>query len=182
MRGGSHAGLRQPASPGAVGQEARQARRRDSHLKALLHAARLLRHQLLLRALSRLLQVSVAAAAQVCGDLTTRRCGTHITTQDARLAPPDTSSFLLTPCGPRVILVLCRRKARVLTRCSDCGRAFYCSEMCQELGRPLHWRECIVFRHRRNYQPKDFARFLARLIWVLKVRGRGEGSRYSPVT
>lgn len=77
------------------------------------------------------------------------------------------------PCAPRVILVLCRRKDRVLTRCSECGRAFYCSEMCQELGRPLHWRECIVFRHRPNYRPKDFARFLARLIWVLKVRGLG---------
>ncbi|XP_063889340.1 histone-lysine N-methyltransferase SMYD3-like [Scylla paramamosain] len=62
-------------------------------------------------------------------------------------------------------------KDRLLTRCSGCGRAYYCSEMCQELGRALHWRECVVFRRRPNYQPKDSARFLARLIWVLKDGG-----------
>ncbi|MPC16126.1 Histone-lysine N-methyltransferase SMYD3 [Portunus trituberculatus] len=63
-------------------------------------------------------------------------------------------------------------KDRLLMRCSGCGRAYYCSEMCRDLGRALHWRECAVFRRRPNYQPKDSARFLARLIWVLKVSVR----------
>ncbi|KAG0727988.1 Histone-lysine N-methyltransferase SMYD3 [Chionoecetes opilio] len=63
------------------------------------------------------------------------------------------------------------RKDRLLTRCSECRRAFYCSAMCQQLAGPLHWRECLVFRRRPHYHPKDSARFLARLIWVLKDGG-----------
>ncbi|XP_071526525.1 histone-lysine N-methyltransferase SMYD3-like [Panulirus ornatus] len=63
------------------------------------------------------------------------------------------------------------RKDRLLTWCKECGRACYCSDRCRELAEPLHRRECIVFRLKPHYKPKDFARFLARLIWKLKDGG-----------
>ncbi|XP_042230033.1 histone-lysine N-methyltransferase SMYD3-like [Homarus americanus] len=63
------------------------------------------------------------------------------------------------------------RKDRLLRRCGGCGRAWYCSDLCQELSQPFHQRECALFHHLPDYKPTDFARFLARLIWKLKDGG-----------
>ncbi|XP_037779906.1 uncharacterized protein LOC119576339 isoform X6 [Penaeus monodon] len=63
------------------------------------------------------------------------------------------------------------RKERLLSRCKGCWRAWYCSDICRDLGETQHRHECQLFRDRPDYRPKDFARFLARLIRKLKEGG-----------
>ncbi|XP_069951783.1 histone-lysine N-methyltransferase SMYD3-like isoform X2 [Cherax quadricarinatus] len=63
------------------------------------------------------------------------------------------------------------RKDRILRRCRDCGRAWYCSDLCRELSQPQHQRECAVFRSLPHFTPSDYARFLARLIHKLRDGG-----------
>ncbi|XP_063607562.1 histone-lysine N-methyltransferase SMYD3-like [Penaeus indicus] len=63
------------------------------------------------------------------------------------------------------------RKERLLSRCKGCWRAWYCSDICRDLGETQHRHECQLFRDRPDYRPKDFARFLARLIRKLKDGG-----------
>nr|XP_027207574.1 histone-lysine N-methyltransferase SMYD3-like [Penaeus vannamei] len=63
------------------------------------------------------------------------------------------------------------RKERLLSRCKGCWRAWYCSDICRDLGESQHRHECQLFRDRPDYRPRDFARFLARLIRKLKDGG-----------
>ncbi|XP_064107516.1 histone-lysine N-methyltransferase SMYD3-like [Macrobrachium nipponense] len=63
------------------------------------------------------------------------------------------------------------RKDRILTRCSDCYRAWYCSRMCRDLAEPLHRKECEIFRRKPEFKPRDTARFMARLICKLRDGG-----------